>query len=73
MSQSVASPCINVCRMDAAGAVCEGCWRTLDEIAAWGSLDDAAKLQVWRQIRARKQARRDAPPPPREADHQDAG
>lgn len=56
---AVASPCINVCKMSEAAGVCEGCLRTLDEIAAWGSLDDAAKLQVWRQIRVRRQDRRD--------------
>ena len=30
------SPCISVCRMDAVSGLCEGCFRTLDEIAAWG-------------------------------------
>ena len=32
------SPCINVCRMDAASGLCEGCARTLAEIAGWLSL-----------------------------------
>ena len=31
----VASPCINVCRMDARSGLCDGCYRTIDEIAAW--------------------------------------
>ena len=30
----VQSPCINICKMDAANGLCTGCWRTLDEIAA---------------------------------------
>jgi uncharacterized protein len=42
----VASPCINICRMDAATGWCEGCLRTIDEIAAWGRLDDAARRAV---------------------------
>lgn len=42
----VASPCINVCRMDAATGWCEGCLRTLDEIAAWGVLDDDARREI---------------------------
>jgi predicted Fe-S protein YdhL (DUF1289 family) len=29
------SPCIGVCRIDQATGWCEGCWRTLDEIADW--------------------------------------
>ncbi len=53
---SVPSPCIQVCAMSQATGLCQGCWRTLDEIAAWSTLSDADKLQVWRALRARKQA-----------------
>ncbi len=49
----VPSPCINVCRMDARSGLCEGCRRTLDEIAHWSRLDDAAKRRVWEQLAAR--------------------
>ena len=31
----VASPCVNVCRMSDASGYCEGCRRSLDEIARW--------------------------------------
>jgi len=34
---AVASPCINICDIDAASGRCVGCARTLDEIAQWGS------------------------------------
>ena len=34
-AEQVPSPCISVCVMDADGSVCLGCFRTLDEIAAW--------------------------------------
>ena len=47
------SPCISVCRMDAASGLCEGCMRTLDEIAAWGMMDHTAKRAVWKQIEQR--------------------
>ena len=47
------SPCISVCRMDAASGLCEGCMRTLDEIAAWGMMDSRAKRAVWRRIEQR--------------------
>ena len=50
----VASPCINVCRMDAASGWCEGCLRTIDEIAAWGSLGDDDKRAVWRRLEDRR-------------------
>ena len=42
---AVASPCTNVCRMDARGR-CVGCLRTLDEIAGWSTLSDDEKLAV---------------------------
>ncbi|MDE2368890.1 MAG: DUF1289 domain-containing protein [Burkholderiales bacterium] len=40
---TVASPCINVCRIDEASGWCVGCLRTIDEIAAWSQLSDADK------------------------------
>ena len=51
---SVPSPCVNVCRMDAATGWCEGCARTIQEIAAWGSLPDDTKLRVWRALPGRR-------------------
>jgi uncharacterized protein len=51
---TIPSPCISLCQMDAAGGLCTGCWRTMDEIIAWGALEDAAKLQVLGQIAQRK-------------------
>jgi predicted Fe-S protein YdhL (DUF1289 family) len=50
----VPSPCINVCRMDVATGWCEGCLRTIDEIAAWGRLDDEAKRRVLQVLRDRR-------------------
>ncbi|MGJ7580404.1 DUF1289 domain-containing protein [Variovorax sp. RHLX14] len=44
------SPCTSVCRIDAASGLCDGCLRTLDEIAGWSRMDDAGKRQVWRTI-----------------------
>lgn len=46
----VPSPCISVCRMDAASGWCEGCFRTLDEIAAWGLAPEAQRRAVWQAI-----------------------
>ena len=51
--EPVPSPCISVCRMDAGSGLCEGCFRTLDEIAAWGGLDDAGRRALWRQLQER--------------------
>ena len=52
-ARDVPSPCISVCRMEAATGWCEGCLRTLDEIAAWGRMDPAGKRAIWAQIEER--------------------
>jgi predicted Fe-S protein YdhL (DUF1289 family) len=49
----VPSPCLSVCRMDPASECCEGCYRTLDEIAAWSRMSDEGKREVWRAIEQR--------------------
>ncbi len=53
MAENIPSPCISVCRMDDAGSLCLGCYRTLDEIARWSSADDAFKRQAWAAIAQR--------------------
>jgi predicted Fe-S protein YdhL (DUF1289 family) len=53
--ERVPSPCIGVCRIDAATGLCAGCLRTLDEIAAWSTLDDASRRAVWDAIGRRAQ------------------
>jgi uncharacterized protein len=50
----VASPCVSVCRIDATSGWCLGCARSLEEIAAWSSLDDAGKRAVWSLLPARR-------------------
>lgn len=54
--RDVASPCISICRIDAGSGWCEGCLRTLDEIAAWSVLDDRAKRGVWLELHRRRVA-----------------
>ena len=49
----VASPCVSVCRMDERTGWCEGCGRTIDEIAAWSQLDDAGKRAILVRIARR--------------------
>jgi uncharacterized protein len=46
----VPSPCVSVCRMDPGSGYCEGCWRTIDEIAAWSRLDDADKRTILKRL-----------------------
>jgi predicted Fe-S protein YdhL (DUF1289 family) len=46
-----------VCRIDPATGWCDGCQRTIDEIAAWGALDDRARREVWKRLPGRRVAR----------------
>jgi hypothetical protein len=50
--EGVASPCINICRLDAHG-LCVGCRRTLDEIAEWSRAGDARRLEILRALQTR--------------------
>lgn len=50
----VESPCIAVCRLDPGKEVCAGCWRTLPEIARWGSMSDAERLKVLESVEQRR-------------------
>jgi uncharacterized protein len=60
----VTSPCINVCKMDARTGWCEGCLRTLDEIAVWSALSDTDKRAVVAELAQRRVLwRRDRPAP----------
>jgi predicted Fe-S protein YdhL (DUF1289 family) len=43
---SMASPCNDVCRIDEISGLCQGCQRTLDEIARWSAMADANKRAV---------------------------
>jgi predicted Fe-S protein YdhL (DUF1289 family) len=49
----VASPCIGVCRMRD-DDVCEGCLRTLDEIAEWSIASDNRRRAILDALAARR-------------------
>lgn len=56
--RAVLSPCIGVCNVDATG-LCEGCLRTLDEIARWSTMGDAQRLHVMDVVLPQREAARD--------------
>ncbi len=53
LSCDLPSPCVSVCRIDAHSGRCEGCLRTLDEIAVWSQADDIDKRGIWHAIELR--------------------
>ncbi len=50
----IASPCTDVCRIDPRTGWCEGCARTIDEIAAWSQMSDVQKRAVWKALPLRR-------------------
>ncbi|RMH61337.1 MAG: DUF1289 domain-containing protein [Calditrichaeota bacterium] len=53
------SPCNKVCRIDRTLKLCQGCWRTIEEITLWRRLSDDEKRQIMKRLENRK--RRFAP------------
>jgi predicted Fe-S protein YdhL (DUF1289 family) len=54
MSVAPAStPCVQICVIDPRAALCIGCGRTLDEIAAWGVRDEPDRLAIMAGLEAR--------------------
>jgi predicted Fe-S protein YdhL (DUF1289 family) len=51
---NVPTPCISVCIMNPQTGLCDGCLRTIDEIAQWGSATEEAKRKVWIEIKRRQ-------------------
>ncbi len=56
--QNLPSPCVSLCRMSELTGLCEGCYRTIDEIIQWSSADEQAKRMIWTQIEQRLKSRR---------------
>jgi len=52
----VQSPCISICRMHEATGWCEGCLRTIDEIALWSTMDEDDKRAVCVELSRRRVA-----------------
>ncbi|RVT81570.1 DUF1289 domain-containing protein [Rhodobacteraceae bacterium CCMM004] len=56
----VESPCIKVCVVHPVERICTGCFRSLDEIAAWGRMTPDERRRVMAELptRAPRLARR---------------
>lgn len=52
------TPCIKICVIDPVTKLCEGCGRTLSEIAQWGRLSEAERLAVMATLPKRLADRR---------------
>ena len=48
------SPCVNLCRLDPARALCQGCFRSLAEITAWSKASNAERLDILALVAQRR-------------------
>lgn len=52
---AIATPCVNICKLDQAEKICLGCFRRLGEVAGWSGLTPAAREAVMAELPARRQ------------------
>ena len=52
----VASPCVNVCTLDASTSLCRGCYRSIHEIADWVEMTPEEKRATLERVAERKRA-----------------
>jgi len=50
---AISSPCVRICVIDPVNKLCEGCGRTLQEIAQWSRLSEAERLSIMATLEAR--------------------
>ncbi len=52
--ETVLSPCVSICRMSELTGLCEGCLRTIEEIAQWGNADEESRRVILSRIAQRR-------------------
>jgi len=55
MPTSIESPCIKLCKLDASGQLCLGCYRTRGEIGAWSTAPEHLKVEIVKRAKKRQE------------------
>jgi len=50
----IKTPCIKVCVVDGESGLCLGCYRKLNEVAAWGRLTDEERDRILAELPDRR-------------------
>lgn len=50
----IKTPCIKVCVVDGESGLCLGCFRTLQEVAAWARFSEAERDRLMAELPSRK-------------------
>lgn len=56
--QALESPCIEICAIDPGTGLCEGCHRTLSEIAGWARLSAGERRRIMLELPVRRARRK---------------
>ena len=52
-AEPIESPCIDLCVIDERTGLCEGCHRSLDEIAEWSTYTAAERRRIIEELESR--------------------
>lgn len=52
--EEIESPCVKICVVHPEARICTGCYRTIDEITAWGRMSREARREVMTELPARR-------------------
>lgn len=56
-AEPVESPCVDICVIDPESGLCEGCARTLDEIAEWSGYSEERRRAIIAELGSRTESR----------------
>ena len=59
---AVSTPCIKICVIDPMSRLCEGCGRTLAEIAQWGQFSEIERRAIMAELPERLREASSKPP-----------
>ena len=57
LAQMINSPCVGVCVLNAVTGLCNGCWRSVEEISNWRTMPRVARLEVLKRTAERRGAK----------------
>jgi len=52
--EPIESPCVDVCVIDPDSGLCEGCARTLEEIARWAAYSTDERRRIMAELEGRR-------------------
>jgi predicted Fe-S protein YdhL (DUF1289 family) len=52
--EDIVSPCIGVCTMNQESGLCEGCFRSIEEIREWWNMSAEERSEVMRRLEKRQ-------------------